>query len=78
MYVFTHSMKTARFVLGGTRSGSAAVNQTLLKAVSPGAFVAGLGESGIGGGYGSIEGFKTFPHQRTVLTCSPTMAAVIE
>lgn len=78
MYVFTRSTKTARSVLDATRSGSAAVNQTLLQAASPGAFVAGVGESGMGGGYGSTEGFKTFSHQRVVLACSPAMGAVIE
>lgn len=59
MYVFRSSTKTARSVLDGTRSGNAAVNQTLPQAVSPGAFVAVVGELGAGGRYGSTEGFKT-------------------
>lgn len=78
MYLFTSSMKTARSVLDATQSGSAAVNLTVLQAVSPGAFVAGEGESGMGGVYGSTEGFKTFSHQRAVLICSPAMGALIE
>lgn len=72
IYVFSRSDYGE--VVRGTRSGSVCVNDTMLQVSSPGGFIAGVGDSGMGGGCGGREGFDVFTHRRCVLVSTPELA----
>lgn len=74
LYLFCATQKMARQVLDKVSSGSAAVNDTVWQAGGDGAFIGGVGESGMGR-YGHGEGFETFSHKRLVLYSTPRAAA---
>lgn len=75
LYVFTRDTRgTAARIVQCTRSGSVGVNETLLQVFPKGAFLSGVGHSGMGGGYGADEGFRTFSHQRVVMCSTPRIS----
>ena len=69
VYIFTRSKKLAREFLYKTRSGTAAVNETVLQIASPFLPYGGVGCSGIGKYHGK-KSFETFSNIRSVLVKS--------
>jgi aldehyde dehydrogenase (NAD+) len=69
VYIFTRNKKLAREFLHKTRSGTAAVNETVLQIASPFLPYGGVGCSGIGKYHGK-KSFETFSNIRSVLVKS--------
>lgn len=69
LYIFTRSKRLAREVLMKTRSGSSAVNDTVVQFSSPYLPFGGVGSSGIGKYHGRHT-FKTFSNMRSLLVKS--------
>jgi len=67
LYVFARSRDTVRRVLGGTSSGGACVNTTVMQFAVPGLHFGGVGQSGTGSYHGRT-GFDTFTHRKAVLS----------
>jgi aldehyde dehydrogenase (NAD+) len=65
-YIFTRSNKLVREFLQRTRSGNAAVNETVLQIASPYLPYGGVGSSGMGRYHGKSS-FDTFSNLRSVL-----------
>lgn len=74
IYIFSRDVHLVDAILAQTRSGSACVNDTVIQAAAKNGFLAGLGESGLGGGHGFDEGFYAFTHRRVVLYSQPVLA----
>lgn len=74
IYIFSRDSRLVDAILAQTRSGSACVNDTVVQAAAQNSFLAGFGESGLGGGHGFDEGFYTFTHRRVVLYSQPVLA----
>ena len=68
-YIFTRDKKLARDFLSKTRSGTAAINETVLQIASPYLPYGGVGFSGIGKYHGR-KSFETFSNIRSVLVKS--------
>jgi len=68
-YIFTRDKKLARDFLAKTRSGTAAINETVLQIASPYLPYGGVGCSGIGKYHGK-KSFETFSNIRSVLVKS--------
>jgi len=68
-YIFTRDKKRARDFLQKTRSGSAAINDTVLQIASPYLPYGGVGSSGMGRYHGR-KSFDTFSNMRSVLVKS--------
>jgi aldehyde dehydrogenase (NAD+) len=68
-YIFTRDKKRARAFLQKTRSGSAAINETVLQIASPYLPYGGTGSSGMGR-YHGLKSFETFSNMRSVLVKS--------
>jgi aldehyde dehydrogenase (NAD+) len=66
LYIFTGSKKLAREVLSKTRSGSSAVNDTVVQFASPFLPFGGIGSSGMGRYHGR-NSFRTFSNMRSVM-----------
>jgi acyl-CoA reductase-like NAD-dependent aldehyde dehydrogenase len=69
VYIFTGSKKLAREFLAKTRSGTAAVNDTVVQIASPYLPYGGVGCSGMGKYHGK-NSFKTFSNMRAVINKS--------
>ncbi len=69
LYTFSENDDENDAVLGGTTSGGACVNGTLLHISNPNLPFGGVGESGMGAYHGKF-GFDTFSHRRAVHTRS--------
>src|SRR5262245_38568649 len=65
LYYFGASATNRRQVLAQTTSGAVTINGTLLHYAQEGLPFGGVGASGLGA-YHSIEGFRTFSHQKAV------------
>ena len=70
LYAFSCDNCEVDDILTKTRSGSIAINDTVLQVAVPGSFLGGLGESGMGA-YGYGRGFVEFSHERPVLWSTP-------
>jgi len=68
-YIFTRDQKLVREFLRKTRSGNAAVNDTVMQIASPYLPYGGVGSSGIGRYHGKTS-FETFSNLRSVLAKS--------
>jgi acyl-CoA reductase-like NAD-dependent aldehyde dehydrogenase len=68
-YIFTQDKKLVREFLKRTRSGNAAVNETVMQIASPYLPYGGVGTSGIGRYHGKAS-FETFSNMRSVLVKS--------
>ena len=68
-YIFTQDKKLVREFLKRTRSGNAAVNETVMQIASPYLPYGGVGSSGIGRYHGKAS-FETFSNMRSVLVKS--------
>jgi aldehyde dehydrogenase (NAD+) len=68
-YIFTRDKNRARVFLQKTRSGSAAINETVLQIASPYLPYGGTGSSGMGR-YHGLKSFETFSNMRSVLVKS--------
>jgi aldehyde dehydrogenase (NAD+) len=68
-YLFTRDKKLVREFLKRTRSGNAAVNETVMQIASPYLPYGGVGRSGIGRYHGK-KSFETFSNMRSVLVKS--------
>jgi aldehyde dehydrogenase (NAD+) len=69
VYIFSNNKKLTREFLARTRSGSAAVNDTVMQIASPYLPYGGLGASGMGRYHGKRT-FQTFSNMRSVLVKS--------
>ena len=67
--IFTRDKKLARDFLMKTRSGTAAINDTVLQIATPYLPYGGVGYSGIGKYHGK-KSFETFSNMRSVLVKS--------
>jgi acyl-CoA reductase-like NAD-dependent aldehyde dehydrogenase len=65
-YIFSRNKKLVREFLGKTRSGNAAVNETVMQIASPYLPYGGVGTSGMGRYHGK-KSFETFSNMRSVL-----------
>jgi aldehyde dehydrogenase (NAD+) len=72
LYLFTRNGRTQEHVLGATKSGGVALNDTVTHMVGPALPFGGLGESGLGAYHGQAS-FNCFTHYRSVLRRSPTL-----
>lgn len=77
LYIFTENLTVAESVLEQTQSGCACVNDSALQYFAKNTFLAGFGNSGLGGGVGSDEGFYTFSHRRVVLFSRPILSRMM-
>lgn len=68
-YLFTRNKKLAREFMSRTKSGSAAINDTVMQIASPWLPYGGVGCSGIGRYHGR-KSFETFSNMRSVLVRS--------
>jgi aldehyde dehydrogenase (NAD+) len=68
-YIFTRDKKLVRDFLRRTRSGNAAVNETVMQIASPYLPYGGVGTSGMGRYHGK-KSFETFSNMRSVLVKS--------
>ena len=66
LYIFTRSRKLGKEVLTRTRSGSSAINDTVVQFASPYLPFGGVGTSGIGRYHGKHT-FRTFSNNRSLL-----------
>ncbi len=66
LYAFTRNKKTADRIIAATRSGSVAINDTVVFMANPNLPFGGMGASGMGSYHGHYS-FKAFSHQRSVL-----------
>jgi len=71
-YIFSDNRKTVREFLNRTRSGTAAVNDTVMQIASPYLPFGGTGSSGMGRYHGR-KSFETFSNMRSVLVKSNLM-----
>lgn len=69
LYYFTRSKKKADLVIQQLSFGGGCINDTVMHLVSDQMPFGGVGESGMGGYHGS-HSFKTFSHQKSVLSKS--------
>ena len=69
VYIFTKNRKLAREFIRNTRSGSAAINDTVVQFASPYLPFGGIGSSGIGRYHGKYS-FETFSNTRGVMVKS--------
>ncbi|NLA47865.1 MAG: aldehyde dehydrogenase family protein [Bacteroidales bacterium] len=76
VYIFTRNKKLAREFLVKTRSGTAAVNDTVMQIASPFLPYGGVGNSGIGRYHGR-KSFETFSNTRSVLVKSNLIDLVL-
>jgi aldehyde dehydrogenase (NAD+) len=67
MYIFTESRETREKLLKETTAGGTVINNVILHLANPDLPFGGVGESGMGN-YHGLYGFKTFSHERAVLT----------
>lgn len=74
LYVFGKDRRMIDLILNNVNSGSAAVNDAVTQIFYKSSFIAGVGTSGLGGGYGGETGFHTFSHARIVLRSHPLIA----
>lgn len=65
-YIFTRDMKQARKVLSGIRSGSSAINDTVIQFANPYLPFGGVGNSGMGRYHGR-KTFETFSNMRSLM-----------
>ena len=68
-YIFTRNRKLVRRFLSKTRSGSSAINDTVIQFASPFLPFGGVGNSGIGRYHGKAT-FETFSNMRSVMVKS--------
>jgi aldehyde dehydrogenase (NAD+) len=69
VYLFTRNKRLCREFLNKTRSGTAAINDTVMQIASPYLPYGGLGNSGMGRYHGK-KSFETFSNMRSVLVKS--------
>jgi aldehyde dehydrogenase (NAD+) len=69
VYFFTRNMKLANEFLARTRSGSSAINDTIIQFANPYLSFGGVGYSGMGR-YHGIKSFETFSNMRSVMVKS--------
>eukprot|EP00941_MAST-03F_sp_MAST-3F-sp1_P001104 g1104.t1 len=69
LYVFTSTQSIADRVVNGTKSGGACVNDVIVHMLNEQLPFGGNGESGHGS-YHGIYGFRTFSHQKSVMSIS--------
>lgn len=67
LYIFAKDRHLVEHVIRGTTAGSTAVNNTVIQFIHPNLPFGGVGESGLGSYHGEA-GFRTFSHDRSVLT----------
>lgn len=68
LYIYSGTNEEEKsFIINKTRSGFVGVNGVLQQFKDEGSFLAGVGHSGMGGGYGHDKGFETFSHARLVV-----------
>jgi aldehyde dehydrogenase (NAD+) len=67
LYVFSRNKRAVEEIVAGTTSGGTVVNHTLLHVANPNLPFGGVGMSGLGN-YHGLYGFRTFSHERAVLT----------
>jgi len=67
LYVFSKNKKMIKNVLRSTTSGGVVVNHVVLHLANPNLPFGGVGHSGMGSYHGEF-GFKTFSHERAVLS----------
>ncbi|MEM8594171.1 MAG: aldehyde dehydrogenase family protein [Pseudomonadota bacterium] len=67
-YLFTRNGKVKKQFVSRLSFGSAAVNDTLVQITNNRLPFGGIGNSGVGGGYHGLHGFKLFSHYKPVLT----------
>jgi aldehyde dehydrogenase (NAD+) len=67
MYIFTESRENKEKLLRETTAGGTVINNVILHLANPDLPFGGVGESGMGN-YHGFYGFKTFSHERAVLT----------
>ncbi len=67
LYIFSNSKKFMKRILSQTTSGGAALNHVVLHLANPHLPFGGIGPSGLGNYHGHF-GFKTFSHERSVLS----------
>ncbi len=67
LYIFTRNKEIARWILNHTKSGGAAVNDTISHLVGTNLPFGGVGNSGMGNYHGKYS-FYTFTHERSVYT----------
>lgn len=77
LYIFTENPTVANNVLEQTQSGNACVNDSMMQCAPKNTFLAGFGNSGMGGGVGYEEGFNTFSHRRVVLFTRPILSRML-
>jgi aldehyde dehydrogenase (NAD+) len=69
VYIFTRNKKLAREFLAKTRSGSSAINDTIIQFATPYLPFGGVGNSGMGRYHGK-KSFETFSNMRAVMVKS--------
>ena len=69
LYYFTRNKKRANYMIKNVSFGGGCINDTVMHLVSDAMPFGGVGESGMGGYHGS-HSFKTFSHQKSVLSKS--------
>ena len=67
LYIFSRDKKSIKNILHSTTSGGAVINHVVLHLANEGLPFGGVGHSGQGSYHGHF-GFKTFSHERSVLT----------
>jgi aldehyde dehydrogenase (NAD+) len=67
MYVFSQSSDNIERLLLNTTAGGTCINNVIIHLANPDLPFGGVGESGSGSYHGQF-GFKTFSHERSVLT----------
>jgi aldehyde dehydrogenase (NAD+) len=76
VYIFTGNLKLARKFIDRTRSGSAAINDTVMQIASINLPFGGVGSSGMGRYHGKAS-FDTFSNKRSVLVKSELLDIVL-
>lgn len=77
LYIYSRDIDAVEEMIRSTRSGSVCVNDAMSQLIPCGSFLAGVGESGLGGGYGYEKGFRTFSHERIVMYSTPATATAL-
>ncbi|MDC0711080.1 aldehyde dehydrogenase family protein [Stigmatella sp. ncwal1] len=76
LYIFSEDSKNIEEILQRTTSGGVVVNNVLLHFINPNLPFGGVGLSGLGSYHGH-HGFRTFSHERSVLTQTLPSAASV-
>ncbi|SEU28287.1 aldehyde dehydrogenase family protein [Stigmatella erecta] len=76
LYIFSQDGRRVEEILQRTTSGGAVVNNVLLQFVNPNLPFGGVGMSGLGNYHGH-HGFRTFSHERAVMTQALPSAASV-